>query len=822
MQTNMTKSVKIFWRIFFGGFAAVILLLLLINLGWIGDMPSIDDIENPSASQASQVFADDGTPMGKYYIEDRVNVLTRDISKHVVNALVATEDKRFYDHSGIDGFSLMRAFIYLGSEGGASTITMQTAKNLFTENWSTKNFLLRSIQKLKEGIIAIKLERNFTKEEILTLYLNTVAFGDNVFGIRNASNTFFQKEPDRINVEEAAVLIGMINGPGIYNPRTNPRRALERRNLVLNRMVTKGYLTSVEADILKRKPIDLHYSKLNENNGLGPYFRMILGEEMKRWCKEHKKNNGDAYNLYRDGLKIYTTISPRMQTYAEEAVAKHMSYMQKLLNMQENIKKGTVWKGYENVLEAAARQSERWRNLKKEGMDEEDIRKTFDQKTQMHIFAWNKTRGKDTVMTPYDSIKYHRQMMQAGFMVMNPLDGQIKAWVGGIDYKTFKFDHANINTKRQVGSTMKPLLYSLAIEEAGFTPNTTVYDQQQSFGGYGMVPATTKTCTGNTMPMAMALAKSRNCATAYVLKQLDNGGNEGAKRLITFLRKCDFSSNIPSYPSIGIGAVELSLYEMMQGYSMFPGRGFNAKPMYITRIEDRNGNVLATFTPHRKEVISDVTAYSVIKMMQGVVQFGTGANIWSFDIPGGMEIAGKTGTTNDNSDAWFMGYTPQILAGGWVGCDDRFIRFNTESKNGEGGRAAMPIWAYFMGKAAADPNCGIDSKITFVKPDAINDIDINNFNINTPLIGDGESNATTGTSKDYDVPKEIKPEDIGHESEIKIEDVKPADKPAVTPPKTGDSKDPKKQPEKTPVPATEPKKVKAVMPPPVKKPGGGK
>ena len=820
----MTKSVKIFWRIFFGGFAAVILLLLVINLGWIGDMPSIDDIENPSASQASQVFADDGTPMGKYYIEDRVNVLTRDINKNVINALVATEDKRFYDHSGIDGFSLMRAFIYLGSEGGASTISMQTAKNLFTENWSTKNFLLRSIQKLKEAIIAIKLERNFTKEEILTLYLNTVAFSNNVFGIRNASTTFFQKEPDRLNVEEAALLIGMINAPGIYNPLTNPRRSLERRNLVINRMVGMKYVTATEADVLKRKPIETHYQKLNENNGLGPYFRMILGEEMKKWCREHKKNNGDAYNLYRDGLKIYTTINPRMQTYAEEAVAKHMSFMQKLLNMQENIKKGTVWKGYENVLESAARQSDRWRNLKKDGMDDEDIRKTFDQKTQMHIFAWNKTRGKDTVMTPYDSIKYHRQMLQAGFMVMNPLDGQIKAWVGGIDYKTFKFDHANINTKRQVGSTMKPLLYSLAIEEAGFTPNTTVYDQQQSFGGYGMVPATTKTCTGTTMPMLMALAKSRNCATAYVLKQLDNGGNEGAKRLITFLRKCDFSSNIPAYPSIGIGAVELSLYEMMQGYSMFPGRGFNAKPMYITRIEDRNGNVLATFTPHRKEVISDVTAYSVIKMMQGVVQFGTGANIWSFDIPGGMEIAGKTGTTNDNSDAWFMGYTPQILAGGWVGCDDRFIRFNTESKNGEGGRAAMPIWAYFMGKAAADPNCGIDSKITFVKPDAINDIDINNFNINAPSIGDGESDATTGTSKDYDVPKEIKPEDIGHESEIKIEDVKPTDKPAVTPPKTGENKDPKKQPDKTTIPPanTPDKKGKNLLPPQVKKPGGGK
>ncbi len=816
----MSKSVKIFWKIFFGGFAFVIVFLLMINWGWIGDMPSIDDIENPTASQASQVFADDGTPMGKYYIEDRVDVLNKDISKHVINALVATEDKRFYDHSGIDGFSLMRAFMYLGSEGGASTITMQTAKNLFTENWSTKNFVLRSIQKLKEAIIAIKLEKNFTKEEILTLYLNTVAFSNNVFGIRNASTTFFQKEPDRINVEEAALLVGMINAPGIYNPLTNPRRSLERRNLVINRMVGMNYLSAAEGDVLKLKPIETHYKKLNENNGLGPYFRMVLGEDMKKWCKEHKKSNGDNYNVYRDGLKIYTTINPRMQMYAEEAVAKHISYMQKLLNAQENIKKGTVWKGYEHVIEAAAKQSDRWRNLKKEGMDDEEIRKTFDQKIPMHIFAWNTTRGKDTVMTPLDSIKYHRQMLQAGFMVMNPLDGQIKAWVGGVDFKTFKFDHANINTKRQVGSTMKPLLYSLAIEEAGFTPNTTVYDIQQSFGGYGMVPATPKTCTGAAMPMAMALAKSRNCATAYVLKQLDNNGNNGAKRLIEFLRKCDFQSTIPAYPSIGIGAVELSLIEMMQGYSMFPGRGFNAKPMYITRIEDRNGNVLANFTPKRKEVISDVTAYSVIKMMQGVMLVGTGAGIWGYDMPGGMEIAGKTGTTNDNSDAWFMGYTPQLLAGGWVGCDDRFIRFSTESKNGEGGRAAMPIWAYFMDKAANDPNCGIDQKMTFAKPEGMNEINIDWKNGALPIpSGEDEGVAGTGTEDQYS-PKTMSADDLAPaESDVQII----TDKTTTPAGKTADPKNGKKPEEKpagTPSVTPGIPKPKAPMPPQPKKPGG--
>jgi penicillin-binding protein 1A len=809
----MTRPVRIFWRIFFGGFAFVIVLLLMLNFGWIGSMPDLNDIENPTASLASQVYAEDGTLMGKYYIEDRINVQYKDISKHVIEALVATEDERFYDHSGIDARSLARAFFYLGSEGGASTITMQTAKNLFTENWSTKNFILRGLQKLKEGIIAVKLERNFTKEEIATLYLNTVAFGDNVFGIRNASKTFFQKEPDRLNVEEAAVLIGMLKGATLYNPRRNPKLALDRRNTVLNQMVRNNYLKEAEATILKSKPIELNYKKLDETTGLGPYFRMVLGEDMKKWCKEHKKNNGDTYDLYRDGLKIYTTINPRMQLYAEESVAKHISYMQKLLNTQENIKNGTVWKGYENVLEQAMKQSDRWKNAKKDGLSDEETKKTFYQKVPMHVFAWNNTRGKDTLMTPYDSVKYHRQMLQAGFMVMDPLNGQIKAWVGGIDFKTFKYDHANINTKRQVGSTIKPLLYSLAIEEAGFTPNTEVQDIQQSFGSYGMVPNTGKTCTGATMPMALALAKSRNCASAFILKQLDNTANNGAKRFVEYLKKCEMKSKLDPYPSIALGATEISLYEMMQAYSMFPGRGFNAKPMYITRIEDRNGNVLETFTPKRKEVINDVTAYSIIRMMQGVMTNGTGVGIWQYDIPSGLEIAGKTGTTNDNSDAWFMGYTPQYLAGGWVGCDDRFIRFNSENLNGQGGRAAMPIWAYFFDKAAADANCGIDTKLTFIKPDILtNDINIDYINGTTPVLGGEGEDLGTGTSNDYEVPKDIKPEELGAESQIILKEgekpVDPKDKKPTNLPATPANKPGEKPAEKP----------KAVMP---KKPGGG-
>ena len=457
------------------------------------------------------------------------------------------------------------------------------------------------------------------------------------------------------------------------------------------------------------------------------------------------------------------------------------------------------------------KQSDRWRNLQNEGLDEEEIKKTFSEKVNMRIFAWNDAREKDTVMTPYDSIKYHRQMLQAGFMVMDPLTGEVKAWVGGIGFKSFKYDHVNINTKRQVGSTMKPLLYSLAIEEAGFTPNTTVYDQQQSFGSYGLVPATGKSCTGQSMPMAAALAQSRNCASAYILKQLDTEGNNSAKRLVEFLKRTDITANIDPYPSIALGSCEISLFEMMQSYSMFPGKGFNVKPMYITRIEDRNGNVLATFTPKRKEIISEVTAYSVAKMMEGVMRAGTGRGMWSY-VPD-MAIAGKTGTTNENSDGWFIGYTPQLIAGGWVGADDRFIHFNKESAWGQGGRAVLPIWGYFFGKAAADANCGIDTKLTFSKPDMIeNEIMLDYLNNTPPVLGAESEDLGTGTAEDYEVTQNIKAEDIAPESQ-KATDTKPVTDPKPT--------DPKKQTPPPPAVVTKPidkpqdkaqDKPKAVLP----------
>ena len=778
IKKDTNKSVTIFWRIVGIGFLVITLVILFADWGVFGKMPSIQDLENPSTSLASDVIADDGTVMGKYYLEDRSNSEYKDISKHVINALVATEDERFYNHSGIDGRGLARAIIHLGKDGGASTLTQQLAFNLFNGD-RARNSIRRILQKIKENLIAIKLERNFTKDEIITLYLNTVPYSDNVFGIRNAARTFFQKDPDILNIEESAVLVGMVNAPTLYNPRRNPKMALERRNIVLDQMTRNKFITEAEATILKLKPIALNYKKQDESAGLAPYFRMVLGQEMKKWCKEHKKLNGENYDLYRDGLKIYTTINPRMQLYAEEAVGKHINYLQKILNSQSSIKKGTVWEGREDILKTAMKNSDRWKNLKRDGVEEADIKKSFYTKVPMRIFAWNNKRETDTIMTPYDSIKYHRQMLQAGFMAMDPISGEIKAWVGGIDFKTFKYDHVNTNTKRQVGSTIKPLLYSLAIEEAGFTPNTIVNDVQQNFGSLGMVPNTSSTCTGRSMPMASALAWSRNCASAYILKQLGNNGNDAANRFAEFLKKCHFTSKIDPYPSMALGAVELSLYEMMQGYSMFPGRGFNAKPLMIARIEDKNGNVLENFLPaERSEVISEASAYSLALMMMGVIQRGTGQRMASYGLTN--EIAGKTGTTNENSDAWFMGYTPQLLGGVWVGCDDRFIRFSGHV--GEGASAALPIWAYFFDKALADKNLGLDRTAKFSKPENMSNDQVLDYlnTINPDESPAGGEDVGNGSSEDYVIPDATATEDIKAESELPTEKAKPTT--TITPP----------------------------------------
>lgn len=737
----MTRAVRIFWRIFLYGTLAVILLLVLINFGVFGKMPSLAQLENPSITLATEVFADDGTPMGKYF-RDRGNrsyVKYGDISKHVVDALVATEDERFYDHSGIDGRSLSRAILKLGRDGGGSTITQQLALNMFDSRAS--NIFLRMIQKIKENIIAIKLERNFTKQEILALYLNTVSFSDNVYGIRNASRTFFSKEPDRLTVPEAAVLVGMQKATSTYNPRTNYKLAFDRRNTVIDQMVRNNYLSAASAADMKKEPIRLNYNKMDENNGIAPYFLDVLRGDLKAWCKDNKKENGEPYDLYADGLRIYTTINPRMQLYAEEAVAKHLPVLQRALSRQQNIKTDAVWKGKEKVLEAAMKASDRWDNLKKEGMSDEAIRKSFNTKVSMKVFAWNPKREKDTVMSPLDSIKYHHEMVQTAFMVTDPQNGQVKAWVGGIDFKNYKYDHANLKTKRQVGSSIKPYLYALAVEEYGFTPETQCEATQQYFPGFGYVPAKNRGKTG-TRTMASGLAWSVNEVAAYIIKQTT------PQRFAEFLKQINIPTKVDPYPSIALGSCDLSLFEMMWGYSMFPTGGFSAKPVYITRIEDKNGHILARFDTERKEVISQATAYTMARMMQGVTDFGTAAGLRSR--LGIAEMGGKTGTTNDNSDAWFMGYTPQLLAGVWIGCDDRFIRL--DNGLGEGGQAARPIWEYFFQKAFADKTLGLDRTAKFVQPENMKTesfYDYYNIIDKTPPPGAEGENVGSGGADDF-------------------------------------------------------------------------
>jgi penicillin-binding protein 1A len=712
-KSPVRKAVRIFWIVLGSGFGLFLLVVIMAMLGVFGKLPSLKELENPSILQSSEVYAADGTLMGKYYRErgNRSNVSYRDISKHVINALIATEDERFHDHSGIDVKSTMRAVVLLGREGGGSTITQQLAKTLLDQG--SKNMPARVMEKFKEYIVAIRLERNFTKEEIVALYLNAVPYGDNIYGIRNASRTFFQKEPDRLNIEEAALLIGMLKGNYIYNPRVNPKAAKDRRNVVLSQMEKNGYITSAEAERLKALPIKTNYKKLDENTGYAPYFREVLKDEVKAALKDMTNPDTDEpFDIYDDGLRVYTTINPKMQQYAEEAVAQQMPMLQRALNNQRNVKTGSVWKGHDDILDKYIQNSDRWRNLKEEGLTAEEIRKTFKQKVQMKVFAWNAKRETDTVMTPLDSIKYHRQMLQTAFMVMDPITGEVRAWVGGISFKTFKYDHANLKTKRQVGSAIKPLLYCQAMEERGFTPETSIPNQAQHFEGNGWVPAK-RECPGlPNVSMAGALAHSLNCASAYLMKQV------GPAQFNAFLQRVGIQTKIDVVPSIALGSCDLSLYEMMQAYSMFPGGGFSTKPTLVTRIEDRNGNVLyrSEYGKNRQEVISEVTAYNMARMMQGTVDRGTAAGLRTR--LGAMEMGGKTGTTNDNADAWFFGFVPQLQAGVWIGSDDRFIRI--ESAQGYGGTAARPIWEAFFKKVYADKTLGIDKEAVFAKPADMN------------------------------------------------------------------------------------------------------
>jgi penicillin-binding protein 1A len=681
----MKRSVKILWWLFFGGLMLVIFLFAGAGYGLFGKMPSLRELENPEADLASEVISADGLLMGKYYAENRSEVAYHEISPTIVKALIATEDQYFYEHSGIDAKAVARAIFKLGTDGGGSPIPQQLAKMILGQGRG--NFLKRGIEKVKEWIIAVKLERNFTKEEIITLYLNRAPWG-NVFGIRNASRTYFQKEPKDLKQEEAAVLVGMLKG-FIYEPIRHPDAAVNRRNTVLERMVDckQKYLTEAEATKLKAKPLITNYKTIDEAIGIAPHYRRALIVVMKEWCKNNKNpKTGEPYNLFRDGLRIYTTIDSRMQAYAEEAMESHIPGEQSKLNAALRYRGERLWKGRESTIERAMKQTERWKNMTEDKIDEAIIRKSFTVPVAMKIFSWKKGGDRhemDTVLTPIDSIKYHKKLLQTSFVAMDPKSGEIKAWIGGISFKWFKFDHVS-ESSRQVGSTFKPLLYTLAVQDAGYTPETYIPGGPLTLSG--------KTISTGGGTCAYCLARSINGCAWHLMAAV------GVKRTIEFAKQCGIKAKLPPYPSIALGSAEIPILEMLQSYTMFPNRGYNTEPVFVTRIEDKNGNLVHEFPlAQSKQVIGEADAYTMVKMMQGVIKEGTAKRLNSYNIP--AEKAGKTGTTNDNTDGWFIGYTPTLLAGTWVGCEDPFIPIYA---NGGGAEMAAPAWGKFMAKVYAD------------------------------------------------------------------------------------------------------------------------
>lgn len=715
---RMKRSVRILWRTFIIGVICFNVFILLINFGLLGYMPPKEAYENPSSALSSEIYAADGTLLGRYFVQDRSNSNYSEISPNVINALVATEDERFYEHSGIDPIATVAIPFYIlkGGKRGSSTITQQLAKNLFGRQHA--NMFSMPFIKLKEWVMAVRLERNLTKNEIITLYLNTVPFPDNVYGIKNAALTFYNKTPDKLTADEAAVLVGTLKGNTLYNPRTHPERALDRRNTVLALMAKNGKITSAQASELQKKPIELDYHKIDYHEGIAPYFRQVVEQDVKKILKDIKKPGSDeSYDLYKDGLKIYTTLDMRMQRYAEQAVEQHMTQLQKLFIAQSGYKDGSIWAKNATAAKTLGQQiksCDRYDDMKEQGMPDDQIMKELAKPIKMKVFAWNKTHLKDTVMSPIDSIKYMRMFLQAGFMAMDPYTGEVKAWVGGINHDYYQFDHVNINTKRQVGSTIKPLLYCLAVDN-GFSPCGTVSTLPQLFDGY-KTPYNAGGGSSTQTTMSRALAFSINNAALYLLKQV------GINAFVDFVHKCGIQANIDKVPASALGVSDISLYEMLGAYTMFPSGGMNTQPLYITKIEDKNGNLLKSFVPVQKEIINPNTAFKMVKMMRGVVDFGTGRRMRSmYGLRG--DIAGKTGTTNSQADAWFIGYTPQILAGAWVGCDDRFLSFRSEAL-GQGSAAALPIWAFFMNRVYNDKSLDIKQDIRFKEPEGFDDCNV--------------------------------------------------------------------------------------------------
>lgn len=748
------RFIHILWALLAGGFVSAIVGFFAIWFGWIGYMPDIEDLQNPINRFATQVYSSDGKVIGTWNLnkENRIVIPYKKMSPYLVQALVATEDERFYEHSGIDFRALGRAIIKRGilgqtNAGGGSTITQQLAKQLYSS--TAQSAAQRMFQKPIEWVIAIKLERYYTKEEIIALYLNYFDFLHNAVGIKTAANTYFNKEPKNLTVCEAATLIGLCKNPSLFNPVRYPERAKERRNVVLSQMVKAGYMDRAEYQNYSSEPLTLNFHRTDHKDGTATYLREFLRQYMmaKRpvrtdypswnkvqfvadsiawdtdplygWCNKNFKKDGSPYNVYSDGLKVFTTIDSRMQKYAEEAVYQHVArYLQPAFDKENKPKPSSPYSDkltpqqIRNILNRSSTQSERWRTMKAAGCTPEEIKEAFRKKIEMTVFTYH--GDIDTLMSPLDSIRYYKGFLRSGFMSMDPKTGAVKAYVGGLDYPHFMYDMVSLG-RRQVGSTIKPFLYSLAMEN-GFTPCDYAPNRQQTYMVAGR-PWTPRNVSharyGQMVPLKWGLAQSNNWISAYLMSKLN------PNQFVQILH--DFGIHNPDiHPSLSLclGPCEVSVSEMVSAYTVFANHGIRTAPMFVSRIEDNEGNTIATFQPRMNEVIGAANAMKMLTMLMGVVDNGTAGRLrYRYNFQG--QIGAKTGTTNNNSDGWFIGFTPQLVSGCWVGGEDRDIHFD-RGQMGQGATMALPIWAIFMKKVYADRSLGIDPMAKFDLPEDYN------------------------------------------------------------------------------------------------------
>ncbi|MBV7270088.1 penicillin-binding protein 1A [Winogradskyella luteola] len=742
---GFSKYVRWFWMLFTGGILAIVLLFLFASWGLLGEMPDHTKLENPETNLATEIISSDGKTLGKFYFNDnRTPVGYKDLPKNLVEALIATEDVRFYDHSGIDGRGTLRAIFKAGQGGGASTISQQLAKQLFTDQVS-QNKIQRALQKVREWIIAIRLERQYTKEEIIAQYFNIYDFGNNGDGIRSASRIYFGKEPKDLDMKESAMLVGMFKNSSLYNPRRNPVGVKNRRNVVLAQMHKYEYISEEVKDSLQATELDLNYTPESHREGIATYFREYLRGFMKDWAndKNNRKPDGSKYDLYSDGLKVFTTIDSRMQKYAEEAIALHMPRLQAEFDHQNTPDRNPTAPFLElnkseinKLLKDGMRRGERWRILKNQGKSDKEIEASFHKPIEMTVFKWidGKASEVDTVMKPIDSMRYYKSFLKPGMMSMDPLTGHVKAWVGGMNYKHFQYDMVK-QGKRQVGSTFKPFVYATAIDQLQMSPcdsfpRTPITIEANKFGN--PEPWTVKNSDGNysgKQTLKDALASSTNTITARLMNEI------GPQPVVEMAKKLGVEQEITPVPAIALGTPDISVYEMVAAYSTFANKGVYNKPVMVTRIEDKNGTVLYQVAPESKDVLSEEVAYVTVNLMEGVTNAGSGRRLrhnWATKVAVYKEIitgypyelknsiAGKTGTTQNQSDGWFMGMVPNLVTGVWVGAEDRAAHFKSITY-GQGAAMALPIWGLYMKACYADKTLDVSTG-NFEKP---SELDIN-------------------------------------------------------------------------------------------------